>query len=1086
MPYPVVDRILVYGRVRPPASPDTPLWVTVDKSNTTVHCGSVEEVSPKAGTTSLRRSSRTEHVTKPPSFILDGVVDAHDDAAHAFFDITVRSCVVDSVLKGTSATVLCCGEKGTGKTTTMFGDVAVPGLCQRLLASLFAAVTAQRESSTPMSRSALAMTIPTTLDFTSVSLSGAQEEEARCDCRTRYSIELSCLALCGEHVVDLLAEAARDTSSVGASVSQRAVAPSPSIPSSPSFSARPTIAMDRGKVVVRNVSKVTCRSAADAFALIDRSRRAQSSAASPWVAGHVVVMLDCTCEEGEEGSTTHHLVRRAQLYLVDLAAAEQPQRSSLKSQLLPPFTSCSTLPADRAITPPRGRGGDAAIRHSLAILKEVITRLSSSSTTVDDTPPTLASYKRSKLTMLLKGHLGGGCRTLVIAHVRPEEAYKRDTLATLQLARRLLCVPEQLASRVAEDPFVRLRQLQRQVMELQAELRLQMELKAHTASNAPALATTALPDDASTDSNANVAKKHAGAASAKGTQQGSLKSSTGRVTQRCTLPLQTPGNAADDFHPLLRCTALSSATPASAALTTGVMNFVAGRVSVLPVTTVLEMHTCFELLRQCVAEKDIQLSAALADLRAAEAAAAAAFTVVGASGTRRSVSERCSGKSFGGDRFIANGGIGRRRMFSMRSSADSMKDTPTAEGKCRPSVDSALSTATVQLPSLNSLHTKLLREPSPSALAPVDGKVGRGYGSAPSAAGSSQDVTQEAVLPFSLPGLLAPPPMWHNAVDATVNALPAAAAVAPQMGNGRIMSPANETFFASAQNEVPSSSLRGSRVVSSAPVSRVGRSSAPNSTESISRQVSTAQHPSTQRGRALADALAPSFSIAAHSTMQVLRPHSATPALVAHSVPPASPRESSAFHVYTTQTAEGVKQVEHVRMEKEALANLRLRLVALGTGDSSHNSTALADECRYHESQLTRRREALLRSFESWHRARAVAEDNATSVAKPLRNSAGNSTRLTLDTMRQRLRRPAPAGHTGGSVNGGSVGKLRGGTTNGVEGSANYGSWSGLVPVLSAAASFSPFTKNEAADEVGVLAVPPETFSAAGAPSTAY
>ncbi|TPP51662.1 Kinesin motor domain family protein [Leishmania donovani] len=936
MPCQVADRIHVYGRVRPPASPDAPLWITVDSRNTTLHCGSAEEVLPKTETVSKRRPPTTVHVTQSSSFTLDGVVgDARGVAAQTFFDSTARSCVEDSLLKGTNATVLCCGEKGTGKTTTMFGDVAVPGLCQRILASLFAVVEAHSEPSTSTFLSGVAMTAPSTYDLASLCSSGAEEEEARRGCRTRFLVKLSCLALRGEHVVDLLAEAAHDMPSNGASASvPRRTAPPP-LPasSSLSLSARPNITMDpRGRVLVRNVSK---------------------------------------------------------LYL------------------------------------------DSAIRHSLAILQQVITGLSSSSTVVDDAPPTRPPYKQSKLSMLLKGHLGGGCRTLVIAHVRSEEAHRQETLATLQLARRLLCVPEHPTSRVVEDPVVR---------------------------------------------------KRFGDASATDAQARSSKSFTGRVSDRCTSPSQTPAGAASDCHPLLRRAASSSATPVSAALTTGVMNFVAGRIAVLPVSTVLEMNTCFELLRQCVTERDIQLRAAITDLRKAEAATAAAFTALAASSARSSVSERYSGRS------ICSGGAGRRRMRSIRGTASLARDTPTAEGKCHSSMDSVLPTSITPLPRCNSLRTTLLHEPSPTVPATAGVKAGKGYGSAPSAAGLSRGETKDTAPLSPLPGLSVFPSTGPNAAAATANAPLAAAAGAARSANEGIISPENEVVFAPNYNEAasfkpfaPSSSLQCARVVSSAPVSLIRPLSASKSTASASRKASAARQPSTLWGRAPTDSLGPSSSIEVNSTAQVRRSHSA-----ADSALQASPGESSAFHIYTTQTAEGVQQVQQVRHEEEALTSLRLRLVAEVTGDSCHSDTALADECRYHEGQLTRRREALLRNFESWYRARVPAEDDTAAAANSLQKPAENSKQLTLGTMRRRLRRPATAGSAGSGGGGGDVGELSAIAINGVGGNGAYKVWGGVRPVLRSAASFSSATQKESADEAAAIAMSSDIFSAAGASSAAY
>ncbi|KAG5482131.1 hypothetical protein CUR178_05988 [Leishmania enriettii] len=1069
MPYQVEDRIRVYGRVRPPASPKAPLWVTVDDRSTTLLCGSMERVVPKARALSPQPPPHTENTTQSPSFRLDGVIgDAHHSATRAFFESTAHSCVVHSLLKGTSATVLCCGEKGTGKTTTMFGDAVAHGLCQCILASLFAAVMAQSEPTKPMSRSAMTVSAPSTLSFTSTCAGRATEEEAERGLHTRYSVQLSCLELRGEHVVDLLVGTVRDAASSETS-SPSIVPPPPSTPSSPSLSAKPNISMDpRGNVAVHNVSKILCCSAADALALVHQSRRVQSSTASPQTLGHVIVLVNVTCEEGEEGSAAHHVVRTAQLYLVDLAAAEQLQRRSATPQTPPPSKSSQTPVTDPVAKSHSNRNTNAAIRHSLAALKEVITRLSPSLAEVDSATSTRPLYKQSKLTMLLKGHLGGGCLTLVIAHVRSEEAYKTDTLATLQLARQLLRVPQQPTSRVTEDPFTLVCRLQRQAAALQAELRLQIEMNTHAVRDAAALAATT-PDDVSTTLEASSRERCSGGSSRKGVQRRSLESLAGGSSDRSAPSSQTADGATGDYHPLLRRTPLSSAIPASAALTTNVMNFVAGRIAVLPITTVLEMHTCFELLRQCVAERDMQLRAALADLRAAESSTATAFTTLSVGSARSSVSEPSGGRPTWANRHPGAGGSGRRRRASMRINGASARDAPAAESKHRLSVTSPKSTGTAQLPRRYSSHTAQLSEPSPSLPARVGGTAGKGYGSAPSAAGLSQDGDRAPVPPS---------PKWPDAAATATNAPPAAAAA--RFGAGGGMPSDSEAIWASAHRE-GSSPLYRVRAVSSAPVPRPCPMSAPGSMGSPSRQASVARQSPTQWGGAAAGTLDPSSSIAAHTTTQVLRPRSATLASAADSSPPASSGESHAFYTYTTRIAEGSRQVQYVRHEEEVLASLRLRLVTEAAGGCSHSGTDLAEECRYHEDQLRRRREALLRNFESWYRTRMLAEQNAASeqesiVPSPSGEPAAHSKRLTLGAMRRRLRPRATVGGAGSDNSCGGGEGLVGDTVDGVTGKATYNRYGGLVPALAPAAP-----DDEAAGEAGATSVASERFNAASA-----
>ncbi|GET87577.1 hypothetical protein, conserved [Leishmania tarentolae] len=1079
MPCQVTDRIHVYGRVRPPAFPNAPLWITVDSKHTTLTCGGREDAAQATDAVSKRRRSASIHVTHSPSFTFDGVIgDAHGSAASTFLDSTARSCVEDSLLRGTSATVLCFGNKASGKSTTMFGDMTVSGLCQRILIALFTVVDAQPEPLTPVSFSGVTMPAPFSYDVASLGSSNG-EEEVRRGCRTRYSVKLSCLELRGETVVDLLAGAAHDVPSNGASASvspPAALPPSPT-PSSSLLSSSPNITMDsRGKVTLRNVSKVTCCSAADAIGLIHRSRRAPSSTASPWSPGHVVVIVDVTCEEGEEASTSHHLMRTAKLYLVDLAAAEQPRHRNEKSQPSRSFTSSSRPTADGAVTSLNSGPEAVAIRHSLTILQQVITAISSSTSVVVDERRSQPPYRQRKLTMLLKGHLGGSCRTFIIAHVRPEEIYKQETLATLQLARQLLCVPESPTSRIVEDPAVRVHQLQRQVAALQTELRLQMELNERAASAASVLAAAAAPLDAPTPKGAKSQKQRFGDDSAMDTRRRVPKSCTGGLSDGGTSLSQKGVGPASECHPLLRHSASSSAMPVSDTLTTYVMNFVAGRIAVLPVSTVLEMNTCFELLRQCVTERDIQLRAALTDLRAAEAATAAAFTALAANNARSAVSERLPGRS------ISTGGLGRRRLASMRVTASLAKDTPSTEDKRSPSMESALSPLTAPMPTCNSLHTALLREPSPSMQAPTDAQAGKGYGSGPSAAGLSRDETKDTVPLSPFPGMSSFPSTVPT-VDATTANVSFVTTAAARSASEGVMCPENESAFAGSNNEAPTlkpfslSSLQRGRVVSSAPLSRIRPSSALKNMAKTSRQASTAQKVSTPWGQKAAKLLSQYSWIDVNSTAHVRRSQSAV-----NSTLQASPCESSAFHMYTTQTSEGVRQVQHVQQQEETVASLRQRLREEVTHDGHHNDTALTDECRHHERQLKQHREALLRNFELWYRSRMLGQDSATPVSIPIKKPTEDPKRLSIDTMRRRLRRPVTAGSAGSGDH--NVSGLSDATVDGVDCSGAYDGWCGSAPALRPAASL--YSTKGAVGEAAARAMSAETFSAAGGRSDAY
>ncbi|KAK7195108.1 Kinesin motor domain containing protein [Novymonas esmeraldas] len=1120
LPHPVAERIHVYGRVRPPASPDARVWVTVDSANTTLHCGSHSDHGDDAapprvdGVAGPRRPHRTTApAAASSSFTLDGIVgDVRRSAAQLFLDSTARACVADCLMLGTSATVLCCGEKSAGKTTTLFGDAAVPGLCHRILGTLYTAVAAQTEAAS-LASSAAAPTalLSSSSGFAAVQPGREEAEEARRGRRTRYLVQLSCLALKGEHLVDLVVEAAKDAAAAAAAADSGAAASARRAlhaleASSTSAATKPAISIDqRGEVVLRNVSKTTCRSAADAMALVDRARRVTSTSLA---SAHVIVMVDVTCEEGEEGNASHHVLRTAQLYLVDLAAAQHPQQRgqrqtpSAQPPGPPPLpvavagaaarTSPAAVAGDAAGAADaahRSRADDAAIRHSLAMLQEVVLRLSSSSVAGDAAPSAPPPYKQSKLTMLLKGHLGGGCRTLVLAHVRAEESYKAETLATLRQARRLLCVPERPVARAVEDPAVMVRQLQRQVAALQAELRLQMEMSAHAASTALAMSTAAAAEaaaaaaaasaaagDLGSTGNGRAAKRRAGDGASKAAAPPRSSNSPGGHSSTHS-PAPTPAPSAEEYRPLTHRHPASSATPASAPWMAAVRSFIAGHIAVLPVLNITDMHTCFELLRQCVVERDIQLGAALADLRAADAAAAAAAAQTAAAASasaRSSVSERYTGRSVSAARSTGSGGgAARRRAGSMRGGSVSSAKDPSAatEGKQQQQQQQPSSTDAAAVPSAAaasqpgaasfSSRTTLLRELSPSVPASAQSRTGRGYGSAPPAAGPSRESARDTAPPTPAQALATLSPTRAAAAAGRTNAPPAWQAQ-------RVVTPDNEGPFsgggydgaASSPSPLPPPpSLVNARTAASAPSSRVRPSSAsPGRTDSPS-------HASVkQRGWTLPDSLElpPSNSTATSITLvssaPAPRPHTAPPTPAAPAPPQASPREASAFHVYATQVPEGVQQVQHIRQEEGVVAGLRRRVAALasvnGGGRGHHSAETVMDECRHHEAQLARRREALLHNFEGWYRTRVMGNSGAAGPhasaavasaqpppSSPLGRAGNTANALTLGAMRRRLLRPATAGG-GAAANGGG-------------GRDAQHHWKGSMPVLRHAAAFS-------------------------------
>ncbi|RNF04166.1 putative C-terminal motor kinesin [Trypanosoma rangeli] len=95
-------------------------------------------------------------------------------------------------------------------------------------------------------------------------------------------------------------------------------------------------------------------------------------------------------------------------------------------------------------------------------------------------------YRQSKLTMLLKNSIGGTSRTTLIANIWPEERNTEATVATLNFAKRLLRIESNPTVHASMDPEAHIKQLQKQVLSLKSELRMQDQLAGREAfSTAP-------------------------------------------------------------------------------------------------------------------------------------------------------------------------------------------------------------------------------------------------------------------------------------------------------------------------------------------------------------------------------------------------------------------------------------------------------------------------------------------------------------------------------------------------------------------------------------------------------------------------
>ena len=110
-----------------------------------------------------------------------------------------------------------------------------------------------------------------------------------------------------------------------------------------------------------------------------------------------------------------------------------------------------------------------SINKSLSFLEQVVVALGNSNRTH-------IPYRQSKLTSILKDSLGGNCRTVMVANMWGEAQHVDETLSTLKFATRMMKVHNEISPNILTDPASQIKALQRQVVELKAELQMQNQL----------------------------------------------------------------------------------------------------------------------------------------------------------------------------------------------------------------------------------------------------------------------------------------------------------------------------------------------------------------------------------------------------------------------------------------------------------------------------------------------------------------------------------------------------------------------------------------------------------------------------------
>ena len=107
----------------------------------------------------------------------------------------------------------------------------------------------------------------------------------------------------------------------------------------------------------------------------------------------------------------------------------------------------------------------AYINKSLTFLEQVVVALTDKTKRKEYVP-----YRQSKLTHILKDAIGGNCRTIMIATIWPEEQFIMDTLSTLNFAKRMKNVVNDLSINIKLDKNAYVKKLNKEIKELKKEL----------------------------------------------------------------------------------------------------------------------------------------------------------------------------------------------------------------------------------------------------------------------------------------------------------------------------------------------------------------------------------------------------------------------------------------------------------------------------------------------------------------------------------------------------------------------------------------------------------------------------------------
>ena len=201
----------------------------------------------------------------------------------------------------------------------------------------------------------------------------------------------------------------------------------------------------KGNVVVKGLTKHSVANEEEAFNLLFEGESNRTVSEHQLNKGstrsHCIFTISVEMKSKVESSEK---VLTSKLNFVDLAGSERVKE-----------TGSSGLALKEA----------AYINKSLTFLEQVVVSLTDKTKRKEYVP-----YRQSKLTHILKDAIGGNCRTIMIATIWPEEQFILDTLSTLNFAKRMKNVVNDLSINIKLDKNAYVKKLNKEIKELKQEL----------------------------------------------------------------------------------------------------------------------------------------------------------------------------------------------------------------------------------------------------------------------------------------------------------------------------------------------------------------------------------------------------------------------------------------------------------------------------------------------------------------------------------------------------------------------------------------------------------------------------------------